>query len=59
MELKYRGITYKPSNLNGEATETHHVATFLGAKFHRKQYEVACHVPQSENLTFLGRRYTH
>ncbi|HEY9736588.1 MAG TPA: DUF4278 domain-containing protein [Trichocoleus sp.] len=58
MNLTYRGVVYNASAPNVEVTETDQNGTFLGARFSRKQYQVAHRRPQAEELTFLGRRYT-
>ena len=58
MQLSFLGKSYNASSPAIEATETQETATFLGRSYAKKSFNVAQRQQPSEDLTFLGRRYT-
>ncbi|MGF1569502.1 MAG: DUF4278 domain-containing protein [Nodosilinea sp.] len=57
MELTYRGIIYQTATPSIEVTELSEKATFLGARFNRRHFQVNHHVAAPNQLTYRGVSY--
>jgi len=57
MKLSFLGKSYEASIPVITATETPETATFLGKRYHRKQFNVNQRQQAPEELTFLGSKY--
>lgn len=58
MQLSFLGKSYTASAPAIEATMTNEMGKFLGRPYAKKQFNVAQRQQPSEELTFMGRRYT-
>ena len=58
MQLSFLGKAYEASNPAIDATETQETGKFLGNAYSKKSFNVAQRRQASEELTFMGRRYT-
>ena len=58
MQLSFLGKSYAASTSAINATLTGETATFLGQPYATRQFNVTQRQQPSEELTFMGRRYT-
>lgn len=58
MQLSFLGKAYTASSPAIETTETEATVSFLGRSSKVKQFTVAQRQQPSEELTFMGRRYS-
>ncbi|PSR17650.1 hypothetical protein C8255_11495 [filamentous cyanobacterium CCP3] len=58
MQLSFLGKTYTASTPAVAATETQSTVTFLGRSSRVKQFNVTQRQQPTEELNFMGRRYT-
>jgi hypothetical protein len=58
MQLSFLGQSYTTSTPAIEASPTQETAKFLGKSYAKKSFNVAQRQQPSEELTFMGRRYT-
>lgn len=58
MKLSFLGKSYEAATPEVETVETQQAVSFLGRRSVVKQHSVANRSQPSEELTFLGRRYT-
>lgn len=58
MQLSFLGKTYTANTPAIAATETQETVTFLGRSSRVKQFNVTQRQQPTEELNFMGRRYT-
>ncbi|MBD0270135.1 MAG: DUF4278 domain-containing protein [Cyanobacteria bacterium Co-bin8] len=58
MQLSFLGKSYNASSPAIEATETEATLSFLGRSSKVKQFSMAQRQQPTEELTFMGRRYS-
>ena len=58
MQLSFLGKSYNSSSPAIKATETEATVSFLGRSSKVKQFNVTQHQQPTEELTFMGRRYS-
>lgn len=57
MELSFLGKSYQASFPTVEASETTEIATFLGKRYARKQFNVSQRQQPTSEMTYRGVRY--